>query len=341
MVPPERYGGVEWIVSLLADGLVDAGHEVVLFASGGSVTKAELVSAFAEPPSYRIGDSLPDLQHTLTAWLHAGAFDLVNDHSGLLAAALAGSCPAPVCHTVHGPLDGEEGRVYRQIARLNPRLRFISLSLSQRRPAPDLAWLHNCPYAFDVDAYPFSERREDYLLFVGRLSAEKGAARAIRVAQELGAPLKIAGKMHDQPEREYFRREIAPHLDGDIEYLGEVSHEAKVRLLQRARCTLFPIEWEEPFGLVTVESMACGTPVVATRRGAVAEVVGDSGEGGIVVDDVESMAAAVLAADAIDPARCRAYVDDRFSARRMLREYLEAYRLLLDEQGSTLPRRVG
>jgi len=340
-VPPERYGGIEWVVSLLADGLVDAGHEVVLFASGGSVTKAQLVSTFAEPPSYRIGQSMPDLEHTLTAWLHAGDFDLVNDHSGMLAAAMAGLSPVPVCHTVHGPLDGEPGRVYRQIARISPRLRLISLSMNQRRPAPDLPWLANCPNALDLDAYPFSERRGDYLLFLGRLSPDKGAARAIEVAQEVGAPLKIAGKMHDQLEREYFQREIAPHLGDDVEYLGEVSHEEKVRLLQRARCTLFPIAWEEPFGLVMIESMACGTPVVATRFGAVPEVIGDSGEGGIVVDHLAGMAAAVAVADTIDPATCRSYAESHFSERRMIRSYLDAFTLLLEEQGGSPPRRVG
>jgi glycosyltransferase involved in cell wall biosynthesis len=341
-VPPERYGGIEWVVSLLADGLVDQGHEVVLFASGGSVTKAQLVSAFAEPPSYRIGQSMPDLEHTLTAWLRAADFDLVNDHSGMLAASMAGLCPVPVCHTVHGPLDGEPGRIYRQIARISPRLRLISLSMNQRLPAPDLPWLANCPNALDLDAYPFSDRRGDYLLFVGRLSPDKGAARAIQVAQEVGAPLKIAGKMHDPHEREYFQREIAPHLGDDVEYLGEVSHEEKVRLLQRARCTLFPIAWEEPFGLVMIESMACGTPVVGTRFGAVPEVIGDSGEGGIVVDDLAGMAAAVAVADTIDPATCRSYVEERFSERRMVRSYLDAFNLLLEEQGDdSRPRRVG
>ena len=130
--------------------------------------------------------------------------------------------------------------------------------------------------------------------------------------------------MHDQLEREYFQREIAPHLGDDIEYLGEVSHEEKVRLLQRARCTLFPIAWEEPFGLVMIESMACGTPVVATRFGAVPEVIGDGGEGGIIVDDLEDMASAVAVADEIDPAACRAYAEERFSERRMVRSYLEA-----------------
>ena len=340
-VPPERYGGIEWVVSLLADGLADHGHDVVLFASGGSVTRAELVSTFADPPSFRIGQVLPDLEHTLTAWLRAGDFDLVNDHSGLLAAAMAGLCPVPICHTVHGPLDGEPGRVYRQIARISPRLRLISLSMNQRRPAPDLPWLANCPNALDLDAYPFSDRRGDYLLFLGRLSPEKGAARAIQVARQVGARLKIAGKMHDVAEREYFQREVAPYLGDEVEYLGEVSHEEKVRLLQRARCTLFPIAWEEPFGLVMIESMACGTPVVATRRGAVPEVIGDGGAGGIVVDGVEGMAAAVAVADTIDPASCRTYAEEHFSERRMVRSYLDAYTILLDEQGGSRPRRVG
>jgi glycosyltransferase involved in cell wall biosynthesis len=339
-VPPERYGGVEWVVSLLADGLVDQGHEVVLFASGGSVTKAELVSTFVEPPTFQMGQSQPELEHTLAAWLRAADFDLVNDHAGLLGAALSGLCPVPVCHTVHAPLGGDQGRIYRQVARINPRLRLISLSMSQRVPAPDLPWLANCPYAIDLDAYPFSERRGDYLLFLGRLSRDKGAARAVEVAREVGAPLKIAGKMHDAAERAYFQAEIAPHLGPEVEYLGEVSHEDKVRLLQGARATLFPVDWEEPFGLAMIESMACGTPVVARRGGAVAEVVGENGEGGFVVDAVEDMAAAVWAADAITPDACRALVEDRFNERRMVRRYVAAYEQLLAE--SVHPaRRVG
>jgi len=327
-VPPERYGGIEWIVSLLADGLVELGHDVTLFASGGSVTRSRLVSTFDDPPSYRIGRMLPDLEHTLTAWLGAADFDVLNDHSGQLAANMADLCPVAFCHTVHGPLSGEPGRVYEQIAAVNSRLQMISLSMNQRRPKPDLPWLANCPNALDLDAYPYLEERGDYLLFLGRMSADKGAARAIQVARALGAPLKLAGKMHDDAEREYFAREVSPHLRGDIEYLGEVSHEEKVRLLQRARCTLFPIDWEEPFGLVMIESMACGTPVVATRFGAVPEVIGD-GDGGIIVDDIADMPAAVAAADELSSEACRQYVETRFSERRMVRDYVTAYERLL------------
>src|SRR6478672_5864615 len=312
-VPPERYGGVEWIVSLLADRLAELGHDVTLYACGGSITQANLVTTSDDANLARYGQLLPELEHALLAFRDAGRYDVISDHSGMAAAAMADLVQTPVVHTVHSPLTDEPGRMYRLIAERNPRLRFISTSLKQREPAEDLPWIANCPSALDLDAYPFADRRGDYLLFLGRMSPEKGAARAITVAREMALPLKLAGKMHEADERAYFSREIAPHLSDRIEYLGEVSHEDKVRLLQRARCTLFPIAWEEPFGLVMIESMACGTPVVATRWGAVPEVIGDGGEGGIVVDDLEAMVGAVAAADEIDPAACRAYAEERFS----------------------------
>jgi glycosyltransferase involved in cell wall biosynthesis len=327
-VPPERYGGIEWVVSLLADGLSELGHDVTLFAAGGSITRATLVTTTEEPQMASFGRTLPELEHTLEAWIQAPRFDLVNDHSGLLAAAMADLCPVPVCHTVHEPLTGHLGTTYRLIANANRRLQLISLSLKQREPAPELPWIANCPSALDLDAYPFSSRRGDYMLSLGRMSPEKGVAEAIAVAKRVGAPLKLAGKMHEMPEREYFASHVAPHLSDQIEYLGEVTHEEKVRLLQNARCTLFPIDWEEPFGLVMIESMACGTPVVALRRGAVPEVIAD-GESGIIVDDVSAFPAAIEAADRLDPGACRDWVETHFSDRRMVRRYLEAYAALL------------
>jgi glycosyltransferase involved in cell wall biosynthesis len=327
-VPPERYGGVEWVVSLLADRLAELGHDVTLYACGGSITQAELVTTSEEGSIARFGDLVPELEHALLAFRDASRYDIVSDHSGLAAAAMADLASAPVVHTVHIPLNDEPGRIYRLIAELNPRLRFISTSLKQREPAEDLPWIANCPSALDLDAYPFSDRRGEYLLFIGRMSPQKGAGRAIAVAQEMGLPLKLAGKMHEADERAYFAREVAPHLSDRIEYLGEVSHEEKVRLLQRARCTLFPIAWEEPFGLVMLESMACGTPVVATRRGAVPEVI-SPGESGLIVDRYEDLPAAVAQADEIDPASCRDYVETHFSEGRMVRNYLEAFSSLL------------
>jgi glycosyltransferase involved in cell wall biosynthesis len=156
------------------------------------------------------------------------------------------------------------------------------------------------------------------------MSPEKGAHRAIAVARELGLPLKLAGKMQDPKELRYFDELVKPHLVGEIEYLGEVSHGEKVELLQNARATLFPIEWEEPFGLVMIESMACGTPVIATRHGAVPEVIAD-GRSGIVVDDYREMPAAVERADALDPLECRRYVEERFGPGRMVSDYLDVF----------------
>jgi glycosyltransferase involved in cell wall biosynthesis len=327
-VPPTGYGGIEWVVSLLADGLVEAGHDVTLFASGDSRTRAKLVFVYDTAPSEKIGTSLAELHHALACYERAGDFDVINDHSGLPAAALSATVETPVVHTIHGPLDGEAGPIYEQIARVAPRLGLISLSLNQRRPKPDLPWVANCPNALDLAAYPVQPHRGEYLLFLGRMSHDKGAHRAIEVAKETGLPLKIAGKMREPLEKQYFETYVRPNLGWGIEYLGEVPHEEKVDLLQNARATLFPIAWEEPFGLVMIESMACGTPVVATRSGAVPEVI-EHGRSGIIVDDHRQMAAAIAQADRLDPLECRRYVEERFSAERMVGDYVAAYETML------------
>jgi glycosyltransferase involved in cell wall biosynthesis len=326
-VPPTGYGGIEWIVSLLADGLTRVGHDVTLFASGDSRTLARLVSVYDVAPSDRIGTSLVELNHALACYERATEFDVINDHSGLPAAALAGCVDVPVLHTVHGPLDAESKPVYERIARVSPA-GFISLSLNQRKPAQDLPWVANCPNALDLAAYPFSPGRGEYLFFLGRMSENKGAHRAIEVAKALGLPLKLAGKMREPGERDYFERQVRPNLEWGIEYLGEVSHEEKVALLQGARATLFPISWEEPFGLVMIESMACGTPVLATRWGAVPEVI-EHGRSGIIVDDHLDMVDALSDADRLDPAELRRYVEERFSPQRMVADYLGAYEAAL------------
>jgi glycosyltransferase involved in cell wall biosynthesis len=323
-VPPSGYGGIEWIVWLLADGLTERGHDVTLFASGDSRTQATLAAVFEHPPSDLIGRSLPELRHVLACYARASDFDVINDHTGPLGALLGGIPSTPVLHTVHGPLDGEPGQVYESIGKLAPEVGLISISLNQRRPKPDLNWVANIPNALDLEHYPCKPHRGDYLLFLGRMNHEKGAHRAIAVAMELGVPLKLAGKMRETREREYFAEFVEPHLGDGIEYLGEVNHGTKVELLQNARTTLFPIEWEEPFGLVMIESMACGTPVVATRHGAVPEVIGD-GAGGIVVDHWHEMPTALERADEIEPLECRHYVEERFAPGRMVADYERAY----------------
>lgn len=324
-VPPDGYGGIEWVVSVLADALVDAGHDVTLFASGDSHTKAELVSVYERAPSADIGRTIPELHHALSCIERASEFDVINDHSGLAAAALGGLVTTPVVHTAHGPLDGPTApKIYAQIARVSPNVGLISISMNQRRPMPDLPWIANCPNAIDLTVYPSHLHKGDYLLFLGRMNPDKGAHRAIAIARDAGLPLKIAGKMQDAEEKEYFEQLVEPHLDEQIEYVGEVNHGEKVELLQNARLTLFPIEWEEPFGLVPIESMACGTPVLATRYGAVPEVMGE-GQGGIIVDHVRDMAAKIEEASAIDPLGCRRYVEERFAPERMAADYTAAY----------------
>ncbi|MDQ3890536.1 MAG: glycosyltransferase family 4 protein [Actinomycetota bacterium] len=327
-VPPMGYGGIEWIVGLLADGLADGGHDVTLFASGDSCTRANLAYVYEEAQPARIGVGRVDLHHALGCYERAAEFDLINDHSGPLAAALGGAVDTPVVHTVHGPVDGEEGELYAAVAAVAPGVGLISLSLNQRKPRPDLPWVANCPNALDLDAYPCHTERGEYLLFLGRLSPDKGCHRAIEIARMAGMPLKIAGKKRERNELEYFEERVRPLLGDGIEYLGETSHLTKVALLQNARATLFPIEWEEPFGLVMIESMACGTPVIATRRGAVPEVV-EHGRSGIVVDDYREMIAALAEADRIEPLECRRYVEERFSPERMVRDYEAAYTSVL------------
>jgi glycosyltransferase involved in cell wall biosynthesis len=324
-VPPTGYGGIEWVVWLLADGLVDAGHEVTLFASGDSHTKARLEAVYEKAPSELIGNAVVELHHSLQCFERAGDYDVINDHSGLPTAALGGLVETPTLHTVHGPLDAVGGEIYEQVARVSPRVGLISISLNQRKLRPGLPWVANCPNALDFSLYPVKPHRGEYLLFLGRLSPDKGCHRAIDVAVAAGLPLKIAGKRREAAEREYFDEYVRPHLSDQIEYLGEVTHGEKVELLQDARATLFPIEWEEPFGLVMIESMACGTPVIATRYGAVPEVI-EHGRSGIIVDDHRGMVDALEQADRLDPLELRAICEERFSPERMVADYLQAYR---------------
>src|SRR5262245_25551151 len=331
-VPPTGYGGIELVVPLLTDGLVDAGHEVTLFASGDSLTKANLSYIYEQAPSELIGRSLPEIRHALACYERADEFDVINDHSGIPAAALGGVVQKPLLHTIHGPLDTHEAQhAYAAIAEVSPRVGLISISENQRRPMPDLPWVATVPNAIDLSIYPSKPHKGDYLLFLGRFSPDKGAHRAIAVAMELGLPLKMAGKNREPKEREYFGELVEPHLGhGGIEYLGEVTHGEKVELLQDARATLFPIEWEEPFGLVMIESMACGTPVIATRHGAVPEVI-EHGLSGIIVENYREMAGALEQADALDPNECRRYVEERFAPERMVRDYENAYAAALSQ----------
>ena len=323
-VPPDRYGGIETVVHLLADGLVDAGVEVTLFASGDSNSRAQLVAAFETAPSEHIGESYWELQHLLPLLERRDAFDLVHDHSGLLGLTTIGLNFGSTLHTVHGPLTGQLGRVYERVCALVPGAGLVSLTHNQRKPQPHLPWVANVNNAIDLSRYPLERRPGDSLLFLGRMSPDKGAHLAIRIAKRVGRPLKIAAKCRQPDEIAYFDEFIAPHLDNQIEYVGEVDHNEKRVLLSEAHALVMPIAWEEPFGLVIIEALASGTPIVAMRRGSVPELL-RHGHTAYIADDFAGMVAGVEQAAQLDPQRLRHEAERRFSVDTMVNSYLTAY----------------
>jgi glycosyltransferase involved in cell wall biosynthesis len=325
-VPPPAYGGTEAVVSLLADGLVRRGVEVTLFASGDSRTEAELEFVHSEAPSSQLGMMAVELEHVLACLSAADEFDVVHDHSGLLAVSLAGSVRTPFVHTAHGPLTGHSGVLYRQVLGFSPSASLVSLTRAQRRPAPDLPWIATCPNGVEVESFPFRDGDDGYLAFLGRMSPEKGAHHAIAVARAAGLDLRIAAKCREPAERSYFETFVEPHLGSGIEYVGELGHTDKAALLRDALALLFPIDWEEPFGLVLAEAAACGTPVVATRRGSVPEVVVD-GVTGFVVDSLAEMVRAVGRLGELDARAIRQHALSAFTPEAMVAGYLDAYEI--------------
>ena len=328
-VPPEGYGGTEWVVKHLCDGLTAKGHDVTLFATGDSHTPAKLRSIFAHEMPTRIGQTPYDARHVgfaLGEIDDAGDFDLIHDHSGFLVVAFSRYIAKPILHTCHGSFDEIAYGFYEQFA---DAVAYVSISDYQRSLAPPgMNWSGTAYNALPIDGWPFSAEKDDYLLAFGRICEDKGFHVAIEVAKRTGNKLVIAGVVQDW-YRDYFEARIAPQIDGEqIVYAGAVSDEEKRTLFARAKGFLFPILWPEPFGLVMIEAMAAGTPVVALRNGSVDEVMMD-GRTGFVVDDVDQMVAAVGRLDEIDPHACRQSVEERFGVARMTATYEALYAKLL------------
>jgi glycosyltransferase involved in cell wall biosynthesis len=327
-VPPSGYGGIELVVSLLADGLVDAGHDVTLFASGGSRTKATLISPMAEPPDPRLlGDPWFDGYHAFASYLQVGDFDIVHDHAGVvgpICGALLHGHP-PVAHTLHGPWTDTTRMFYALVGRY---VHLVAISEAQRANNTDVPYAATVYNGIDLDAYPYREEKESFLVFIGRANPDKGPTEAIEIARRVGLPLHMILKRSEPAEREYFDADIKPRLGSDIELHENVSHEVKVDLLGRACAMVFPIRWPEPFGLVMVEAMACGTPVVTTNWGAAPELV-DDGVTGFRRDGTDDLVAATRTIGEIDPAACRRRVEEKFSGAAMVRGYEQVYEQLL------------
>jgi glycosyltransferase involved in cell wall biosynthesis len=331
-VPPAAYGGTEHIVHLVTEELVRRGHDVTLFASGDSVTAARLRSV--TPRAVRYGDSIDDLRHA--EFLHlanaqacfleasTGAFDIVHNHAGVEGLALAASSRTPVLTTNHN-------QFFPQIQAIWDAYPWAHHAVSRASAAtfPSRGALPPIHHGIEVDSYPFGGRSEGYLVFLGRFSPEKGAARAIAAAQAAGRPLVLAGKV-DAADAGHFAAEIEPHVDGDqIRYVGEVDYASKRQLLAGADALLFPIDWNEPFGLVMIEALASGTPVIGLRRASVPEIVED-GVTGFVVDDVESMAATIGRLDEIERRVFRQQAERRFNVGRMVDDYERHYETVLE-----------
>lgn len=320
-VPPKGYGGIEWVVALLADGLVERGHDVTLFATGDSRTKARLEYVFETAPGPAFINSVwHETVHSMLVHGDPERFDVLHHHApwtGLVAALLH---EVPVVHTLHGPFTPDMRQLYSYVAE---RVWFVAISEAQRSHMPDLCYGGVVYNGIDTSLYPFREEKEDFLLFLGRAHPDKGGHRAAEAARAAGMPLVMAVKIADSIEQGHWSTEVEPILPEGTTVLGEISHEEKADLLSRARAVLFPIDWPEPFGLVMTEAMACGTPVIATPRGSVPEVIDDGTTGFVVpVEDYpEAAARALKRLGEIDPAACRRWVEERFSKEAMVAGY--------------------
>jgi len=328
-VPPHGYGGTERVVSYLTEELVRQGHQVTLFASGDSVTQARLVQACARSlrlDSACVDQLAPHMVLLEQVFRQASAFDLLHFHLDHLHFPLAVRQPIPTVTTLHGRLDLPD---LVPLYQMFPSIPVVSISDAQRAPLPAVHWLGTVYHGLPEDLYTFRETPGTYLAFLGRIAPEKGVEQAMAIAQQVGMPLKIAAKV-DPKDREYFREVVQPllHKTSLVEYIGEVGEATKDAFLGEASALLFPIDWPEPFGLVMIEAMACGTPVIAYPRGSVPEVLEDGVTGWIV----ESLAEAVQAVERVpllSRARCRQVFEERFAASRMVQDYVKLYRQLL------------
>ncbi|MFD1858874.1 glycosyltransferase family 4 protein [Aeromicrobium camelliae] len=328
-LPPQGYGGTEAVVAALVDQLVARGHEVTLVAAGENGTAAQdFVPIYPAPPSELLGSSA--IPEVITAATAARAFaerdlDLIHDHS-LAGPLLAFGRDVPTVVTMHGPVDGEHGEF---LARLGDAVGVVSISAAQRRLDPRLHWVGTVHNAIDVSSFPLAVEKDSYVLWIGRFSPDKGAHLAIDAARRAGRRILLAGKLNEPSEHTYFEQEVAPRLGQQAEYVGEADAALKRELFAGARCLVFPIQWEEPFGMVMIEALACGTPVVATRRGSVPEVV-QNGTTGLIVDAVDDLAAAIIAAEDLDPQACRRQAEERFDLPVMATGYERVYRGVLE-----------
>lgn len=331
-VPPSAYGGTEAVIDTLARGLHGSGHDVLLFATGDSTCPVPTASVLPQAAGIGVSGSATELRHVIYAYRAAAGADVVHDHT-LVGPVYADRFPGlPVVTTNHGPFQSELGDYYRAIGDRTPIIAISRHQASTAHGIPISAVIH---HGVDLDLFPAGAGGGGYAVFLGRMCPEKGVRTAIHAARRAGLPLRIAAKMNEAAEQLYFDREIRSLLGGDVEYVGEVGGADKLALLGDATCLINPIAWPEPFGMVMVEALACGTPVVATPMGAAPEIV-DHGVTGFVCSGEETLAAAMIASAGIDRSECRKAVIERFSAERMVAQHVDLYETVVS--GHALPR---
>jgi glycosyltransferase involved in cell wall biosynthesis len=327
-VPPKLYGGTERVVSSLTEELVAMGHDVTLFASGDSITSATL--APMRERALRLDPTVRDwvaMYYRMVEMIYRrkDEFDVLHFHIDYFPLALFSRQKVPYLTTIHGRLDIPEFVETYSTFASSP---FVSISDSQRRPVPNLNWVRTVLHGIPADLLTPLPVKQEYAAFLGRISPEKGVDRAIKIAGKAGLKLKIAAKV-DNADKEYYDTLIKPLITGnpDVEFIGEINDAQKPEFLSGAHALIFPIDWPEPFGLVMIEAMACGTPVIAFNCGSVPEVL-DPGVTGFIVNDIDAAVAAVGSIHTLDRARVRATFDRRFTARRMAEDYVDAYQEL-------------
>ncbi|MDB5225516.1 MAG: hypothetical protein JWL87_468 [Candidatus Adlerbacteria bacterium] len=333
-VPPKKYGGTERVVHALTEELVRRGHEVTLFASGDSQTQARLESVY--PRALReakfndlYGTNDLTMLHMGVAYELQDEFDIIHDHMAPLSIPIANLATTPVVATVHGPFTGENRKLFELLRGPN----IVTVSQSQLYPLPNINHAGTVHHGLSMEHYPFSAEHDGYLLYVGRIAADKGVQYAVDVAQVLDIPLILAAKVEpiDLP---YFKQYIEPRLSERIKWVGEVDEEERNRLMSRASAFLHPVVFREPFGLTLIEAMACGCPVIAFNRGAIPEII-KTGVTGFVVEDVEGMIDALHNIGTISRAACREHALQNFNVSRMADGYEAIYRKLLGDEADS------
>jgi glycosyltransferase involved in cell wall biosynthesis len=324
-VPPKLYGGTERVVYSLTEELVAMGHDVTLFASGDSITSATL--APMRDQALRLDPSVKDpiaLHYRMVELIYRikDDFDVIHFHIDYFPLSLFSRQNVPFLTTLHGRLDVAEFVEVYGTFRDAP---FVSISDSQRKPIPQLNWVRTVLHGMPADLLTPQPVKQEYAAFLGRISPEKGVDKAIRIAGRAGMKLKIAAKV-DNADKEYYDSQIKPLIRDNpfVEFIGEINDQQKPAFLSGAQALIFPIDWPEPFGLVMIESMACGTPVIAYRSGSVPEVI-DEGVTGFIVSDEDEAVAATKKLHQLDRATVRATFDRRWTARRMAEDYVEVY----------------